>query len=90
MTLGSHIQASFPSCIAAESFYMKDSVIKGIRRHARGRLGLIRYVYVRYCCTLEEGTPPEHYYYYTRPLKPEEQLEKWLDGNRKRTIVLSL
>lgn len=74
----------------SESFYMKDSVIKGIRRHARARFGIVRYVYVRYCCTLEEGTPPEHYYYYTRPLKPEEQLQKWLDKRRNKLILRSL
>uniref|UniRef100_A0A2P2I5I4 Large ribosomal subunit protein uL22m n=1 Tax=Hirondellea gigas TaxID=1518452 RepID=A0A2P2I5I4_9CRUS len=81
----------FPSNLwVSESFCLEDSVIRGMRRHARARVGKVDYRYVRYCCTLEEGSPPKHYYYYTRPKEPQELLQEWLQKNRKRTIFNSL
>ena len=57
-----------------------------MRRHARGRVGEISHRYVRYCVTLEEGSPPLHYYVYKRPLTPEEKIEGWLSEIRARVI----
>ncbi|XP_038213197.1 39S ribosomal protein L22, mitochondrial [Zerene cesonia] len=72
----------------AESFSGKGPVMKGIRRHARGRLGEVRYKYSHYFVRLEEGKPPEDYYK-KNPLKPQQQLDKWLEQMRMRKIINS-
>ncbi|CAB3224947.1 unnamed protein product [Arctia plantaginis] len=72
----------------AESFSGKGMVIKGIRRHARGRMGEVRYQYCHYFVRLEEGKPPTDYYK-RNPLTPQEQLENWLEQMRKRKITNS-
>ncbi|CAG4940587.1 unnamed protein product [Colias eurytheme] len=72
----------------AESFSGKGKVMKGIRRHARGRLGEVRYTYSHYFVRLEEGKPPEDYYK-TNPLTPQQQLDKWLEQMRMRKIINS-
>lgn len=74
--------------ILAESFSSKGKVVKGIRRHARGRMGEVRYVYSHYFVRLEEGQPPADYYN-RDPLTPQQQLDKWLEGMRKRKIINS-
>ncbi|XP_076044977.1 mitochondrial ribosomal protein L22 [Oratosquilla oratoria] len=74
----------------AESFVSKGPVIKGFRRHARKRVGEVKYKHCHYMVRLEEGKPPEHYYHYRRDLTPQEMLEQWLDDQRKRTIIRSL
>nr|CAD7460004.1 unnamed protein product [Timema tahoe] len=51
----------------AESFVGKGHVVKGVRRHARGRVGKVEYFHCHYFVRLEEGTPPDHYYYHNRP-----------------------
>lgn len=75
--------------ILAESFCGKGRVIKGVRRHARARLGRVEYKYVHYFVTLEEGEPPEHFYL-PHPLSPEQQLEKWTEEMRNRKVINSL
>lgn len=72
----------------AESFVGKGNVIKGIRRHARGRMGTVEYFHCHYFVRLEEGEPPKHYY--TAPKEPHEQLEDWLAQMRQRRIINSL
>ncbi|XP_028178805.1 39S ribosomal protein L22, mitochondrial [Ostrinia furnacalis] len=72
----------------AESFSGKGTVIKGIRRHARGRMGEVRYQYSHYFVRLEEGKPPKDYYK-IEPLTPQQQLDKWLEQMRKRKITNS-
>lgn len=72
----------------AESFVGKGKVIKGVRRHARGRVGTVEYFHCHYFVRLEEGTPPEHYY--TPPTQPHEQLQDWLKQMRSRKITNSL
>ncbi|XP_046978572.1 39S ribosomal protein L22, mitochondrial [Vanessa cardui] len=72
----------------AESFSGKGMVIKGIRRHARGRIGEVRYQYSHYFVRLEEGKPPLDYYK-RNPLTPQQQLDKWLESMRKRKIINS-
>ncbi|XP_066993011.2 large ribosomal subunit protein uL22m isoform X2 [Anabrus simplex] len=74
----------------AESFVGKGQVIKGMRRHARGRFGVVEYFHCHYFVRLEEGSPPEHYYYYKRPLSGPEMLDKWLTEMRHRKIRCSL
>ncbi|XP_041972875.1 39S ribosomal protein L22, mitochondrial [Aricia agestis] len=72
----------------AESFSNKGAVVKGLRRHARQRMGEVRYTYSHYFVRLEEGKPPKDYYL-RNPLTPQEQLDKWLDQMRKRKIINS-
>lgn len=62
--------------------------IKGIRRHARGRMGEVRYQYSHYFVRLEEGKPPKDYYKHN-PLTPQQQLDKWMEQMRKRKIINS-
>lgn len=63
-------------------------VVKGIRRHARARLGKVRYQYSHYFVRLEEGKPPKDYYK-INSLTPQQQLDKWLEQMRKRKIINS-
>ncbi|KAG5879298.1 hypothetical protein JTB14_021956 [Gonioctena quinquepunctata] len=80
----------FPSNMwVAESMVGKGAVIKGLRRHARMRAGIVEYFHVHYFVRLEEGKPPEHYYL-PYPKKPHEQLNDWLESMRKRKIISSL
>ncbi|KPI91260.1 39S ribosomal protein L22, mitochondrial [Papilio xuthus] len=72
----------------AESFANKGMIIKGIRRHARGRMGEVRYMYSHYFVRLEEGKPPKDYYK-RNELTPQEQLDSWLEQMRKRKIINS-
>lgn len=72
----------------AESFAGKGPVIKGIRRHAKARIGKVEYKYCHYFVRLEEGPPPKNYYHQEKP--SEELLEQWLENKRKRKIYRSL
>lgn len=73
----------------AESNVGKGAVIKGLRRHARKRAGLVEYFHCHYFVRLEEGKPPKQFYT-NEPKKPHEQLEAWLSNMRKRKIYNSL
>ncbi|KAJ8726956.1 hypothetical protein PYW08_015353 [Mythimna loreyi] len=72
----------------AESFSGQGMVIKGIRRHARGRMGEVRYQFSHYFVRLEEGKPPVDYYK-RNPSTPQQQLDNWLEQMRKRKIINS-
>lgn len=74
----------------AESFVGKGLVVKGFRRHARMRVGVVEYFHCHYFVRLEEGKPPEHYYYHKRPLTGQEMLDNWMKEMRERKIVGSL
>ncbi|XP_037895846.1 39S ribosomal protein L22, mitochondrial [Glossina fuscipes] len=73
----------------AESFVGKGRVFKGVRRHARGRTGEVRYKHCHYFVRLEEGEPPKNYYLPV-PQTPAQQLNKWLEQMRMRKVVNSL
>jgi len=80
----------FPSNMwVAESFVTKGLVYKGVRRHARKRMGTVEYFHCHYYVRLEEGTPPEKYYL-NAPQEPSEMLEDWLKQMRNREILSSL
>lgn len=68
----------------AESFCGKAVTIKGARRHARGKIGVIHYRYSHYFVRLVEGPPPEHYY--DPPLTPTQKLEEFMQELRNRRI----
>jgi large subunit ribosomal protein L22 len=74
----------------AESFCTKGLVFKGLRRHARSRLGIVRYFHCHYFVRLEEGPPPEHYYLDTIPKSTETHLAEWMNEIRHRNIPGSL
>lgn len=67
----------------------KGVVIKGIRRHARQRPGIVEYFHCHYFVRLEEGPPPKHYYQH-HPKEPHEQLDEWVKEMRRRKILASL
>lgn len=73
----------------AESFCTKGIFYKGIRRHARGKVGHVQYKHCHYFVRLEEGKPPADYYQKNIP-PPKEQLEEWIENMRKRKIINSL
>ncbi|EFN84227.1 39S ribosomal protein L22, mitochondrial [Harpegnathos saltator] len=73
----------------AESFATKGVVIKGLRRHAKVRAGVIHYRYTHYFVRLEEGPPPK-YYYLPYPKSGEELLNNWLENMKKRKIPNTL
>lgn len=78
-------------CFPAESFVGKGFVMKGVRRHARGRFGIIEYKYCHYFVRLEEGPPPKVYYY--KDLEDRSGpglLSKWLQEMRERKILNTL
>jgi len=69
----------------AESFATKAMVLKGYRRHARGRYGQVKYKYIHYFVKLEEGTPPKQFYD-QEEFNPREMLERWLHEHRQKTV----
>ncbi|TRY61856.1 hypothetical protein TCAL_13866 [Tigriopus californicus] len=71
----------------AESFTEKAEKVKGMRRHARGRMALLDFEFQNYFVRLEEGAPPKDYYEWRREKRPEELLENYVAEQRKRTIV---
>ena len=69
----------------AESFCGKGTYIKGLRKHARGRYGIIHYKWCNYYVKLEEGDPPKEYY--REKIRPKKEvIEKHLDKLRSRTV----
>lgn len=74
--------------VAAESFCGKGPVYKGIRRHAKKRVGRVEYMHSHYFVKLEEGGPPKDYY--NKIVTPDQQLDKWLDKMHKRKISNTL
>ena len=50
-------------CIQIIVIYLFEAtVVKGMRRHARGRFGMVEYKYMHYFIRLEEGPPPKKYF----------------------------
>ena len=74
----------------AESFAGKGVVFKGLRRHAKGRQGEVRYMHCHYFVRLEEGTPPKHYFAESAPKSTQTMLSEWLVEMRQRRIPGSL
>ena len=60
-----------------------------MRRHAKARTGEVRYTFIHYFVRLEEGKPPTDYYI-RNPRTPEQKLEDWKEGLRKRKVYNSL
>lgn len=66
----------------------KGLVIKGIRKHARYRFGIIHYIHTHVCVRLVEGPPPEDYY--GTKISNKQKLEWHLDNLRRRNIKYTL
>lgn len=64
-------------------------MVKGVRRHAKGRIGMISYRYVNCYIRLEEGEPPADYLQRGDRSGPA-LLKKWLAEMRSRKIINSL
>jgi len=81
----------YPSNLwVAESFTTKGMVVKGIRRHAKMRMGVVRYFHCHYMVRLEEGPPPKDYYLEKQTKSTQVHLSEWLDDMRQRRIPGSL
>ena len=74
----------------AESFATKGMVMKGVRRHARMRMSLVRYEYMHYFVRLEEGSPPPDYWsaWNAPGFNPSRMLEEWVKQHRKKFVPL--
>jgi large subunit ribosomal protein L22 len=72
-----------------DSFTGKGVFFRGLRRHARGRVGRVEYKHCHYFVRLEEGKPPANYYL-PDPKTPDQQIDDWLDHMRKRKIPNAL
>ena len=75
---------------SAESFVGKALVVKGIRKHAKMRMGIIHYRYCHYFVRLVEGLPPKHYYTHKIELTGNEKLEEYFNELRSRRIQRTL
>lgn len=70
--------------LLAESHCGKGVVYKGIRRHAKQRMGRVEYRHSNYYVKLEEGKPPKDYY--NKIVTPDQQLDTWLERMHGRKI----
>ncbi|XP_059152028.1 large ribosomal subunit protein uL22m-like [Physella acuta] len=71
-----------------DSFVSKGIIIKGVRKHARMRFGVIQYRYTNYFLRLREGKPPKDYY---PPEKTgNELMQDYIRRQRSRVIQYGL
>ncbi|XP_005111523.1 39S ribosomal protein L22, mitochondrial [Aplysia californica] len=71
-----------------DSFVTKGVVVKGYRKHIKGRYGIIHYRYSNFFVRLREGRPPQHYY--TPDKTGNQKLEEYIKEQRARRIQLGL
>lgn len=79
----------FPFVAVAESFATKGFVMKGMRRHGKGRTGKVHYRHSHYYVRLEEGKPPKNYYAQVAK-SSEEMLNDWMRMMHNRKVHSSL
>jgi len=70
----------------AESFCTKGHVQRGIRRHAKSRIGIVEYFHTHYFVRLEEGPPPLFYHPEQEPRTTDRLLADWIEEMRQRRI----
>ena len=63
-------------------------MVKGVRRHKGGRMGLVKYRYSHYFVRLEEGKPPVNYHYMAETY--EARAKEYIEKLRNRSIHLSI
>jgi len=72
----------------AESFVTKGVVVKGIRRHAKKRIGMVEYFHCHYFVRLEEGPPPKDYF--LPPPDGPTLLQRWIQDRRDQRVFNSM
>lgn len=73
----------------AESFCSKGVYVKGLRKHARMRWGVIRYKWCHYFVKLQEGAPSADGLYPKVWRKKRELIEDHIDALRSRRVQFS-
>ena len=73
-----------------ECFCTKGLVLRGQRKHARYRIGEIRYFYVHFYVKLVEGPPPKAYYYDPNPKTGKDKIKKFIEDHRAKKIEWTL
>lgn len=66
----------------------KAHTVKGFRKGARMRFGIVNYRYSHFFICLREGSPPVHYY--PPPETGHQKLEQHIKSLRDRTIIRAL
>ncbi len=78
----------------AESFCSKGLILKGYRKHARMRFGIVHYYHTHYMVKLVEGEPPVGYGPAQGPvvenMTAEDRLSQHIEKLRKRRIDFAL
>ncbi|CAL1530879.1 unnamed protein product [Lymnaea stagnalis] len=72
----------------SDSFVTRGIIVKGYRRHARGRYGIIQYRYTNFFVRLREGRPPKDYY--PAEKTGNELMEDYIKKQRARRIEFGL
>ncbi|KAH9499456.1 54S ribosomal protein L22, mitochondrial [Bulinus truncatus] len=72
----------------SDSFCTRGIIVKGLRRHARARHGIIQYRYTNYFLRLREGKPPKDYY--PPEMTGNELMENYIKKQRERRILYGL
>ncbi|XP_055894403.1 39S ribosomal protein L22, mitochondrial-like isoform X2 [Biomphalaria glabrata] len=72
----------------SDSFCTRGIIVKGLRRHARARYGIIQYRYTNFFVRLREGKPPKHYY--PPEMTGNELMERYIQKQRERRLLYGL
>lgn len=75
-------------CDVADAKMGKAHTVKGFRKGARMRLGVVHYRYSHFFVCLREGTPPKHYY--EPPESGHKKLADHIQHLRQRTVIRAL
>lgn len=67
---------------------VKGLVVKGFRKHARFRMGIVNYFHCHVLVQLVEGPPPEDYY--GTKISNRAKLDKYIDDLRRRQVRYTL
>lgn len=73
-----------------EAFPLQSLIIKGVRRHARARYGIVKYRYSDIFLRLEEGKPPEEYRGRHMPFGGWNMMKEYVQQIRDRRINFGL
>lgn len=75
--------------LLAEAFARNSLIMKGFRKHARMRMGIIRYRYSDIFIRLEEGKPPENRARFA-PFGGYNMMDEYVQKLRDRRILYGL
>ncbi|KRZ40235.1 putative arginine--tRNA ligase, mitochondrial [Trichinella pseudospiralis] len=71
----------------AEAFARNSLIVKGVRRHALERWGIVKYRYCNVFVRLQEGDPPQQVTRFPKKLCGWKTVEKYMEGIRNRKIM---